>query len=368
MWQLLEVKARFIAQIMCGQVSTRRVEDLENAALTFAEIKAIASGNPLVMEKVRVDTEIRKLDALRATHQNQLYRVSRQMAELPYSIERLRQMIAQIQADIRLRNEQDTESFSMKIGNREYSGKGAREEAAKALTYLVLTWKDDEARELRAHFRGFQILSQGKRASFLEPAPVPSLFVHGSGTYTATLNQPKGGHDADTPMSKLDIAMATKNNATLFDNGGGSDRIFGDRRLALTLLTFQCFSPGGRIGVALWGGLDTGDGSSEHAPCVSGGVLHTFHRGSDLCETFHLNLLHKQQVRQLFGDSRWGRPVWESMPISASDGAAYENATQTYLGRLASLARAVRLSGDGCAMLYANGLTYPENESPRRQR
>jgi hypothetical protein len=140
------------------------------------------------MEKVRVDTEIRKLDALRATHQNQLYRVGRQMAELPYSIERSRQMIAQIQADIALRNTQDTESFSMKIGNREYSGKGAREEAAKALTYLVLTWKDDEARELRAHFRGSQILSQGKRPSFLEPNPVPSLFVHGSGTYTATLN------------------------------------------------------------------------------------------------------------------------------------------------------------------------------------
>ncbi|MGI9072239.1 MAG: hypothetical protein ACR2JB_13220 [Bryobacteraceae bacterium] len=188
MWQLLEVKARFIAQVMCGQVSTRRVEDLENAALTFAEIKAIASGNPPVMEKVRVDTEIRKLDALRATHQNQLYRVRRQMAELPYSIERSRQMVAHIHADVTLRNAQDTESFSMTIGNREYSGRGAREEAAKALTYLVLTWKDDKARELRARFRGFRIFSQGKRLSFLEPDPIPSLFVCGSGTYTATLN------------------------------------------------------------------------------------------------------------------------------------------------------------------------------------
>ncbi|MGI8961637.1 MAG: hypothetical protein ACR2IV_18130, partial [Bryobacteraceae bacterium] len=188
MWQLLEVKARFIAQVMCGHVSTRRVEDLENAALTFAEIKAIASGNPLVMEKVRLDTEIRKLDALRATHQNQLYRVGRQMAELPYSIERSRQMIAQIHADIALRDVHETESFSMTIGNREYSAKGAREEAAKALTFLVLTWKDDEARELRGHFRGFEIFSQGKRPSFLEPNPAPSLFIRGNGTYTATLN------------------------------------------------------------------------------------------------------------------------------------------------------------------------------------
>jgi len=138
MWQLLEVKARFIGQVMCGQVSTRRVEDLENSALTFAEIKAIASGNPLVMEKVRVDTEIRKLDSLRAAHQNQIYRVSRQMAVLPHSIEHCRQTIAQIHSDIALHDAQDTDSFSMSIGNREYSGKGAREDASKALTYFVI--------------------------------------------------------------------------------------------------------------------------------------------------------------------------------------------------------------------------------------
>jgi N12 class adenine-specific DNA methylase len=188
MWQLLEVKARFIAQVMCGQVSTRRVEDLENAALTFAEIKAIASGNPLVMEKVRVDTEIRKLDALRAVHHNQMYRVSRQMAELPFHIERSCQAIAQMKSDIALRDAHGTESFSMTIGNREYTGKGAREQAATALVDAVLAWKDDEARDIRAHYRGFQILSQGKRPSFLEPDPVPALFVRGSGTYTAALN------------------------------------------------------------------------------------------------------------------------------------------------------------------------------------
>ncbi len=187
-WQLLEVKARFIAQVMCGDVSTRRVEDLENAALTFAEIKAIASGNPLVMEKVRVDTEIRKLDALRASHQNQLYRVTREVSELPFRVERSKQMIEQIEADIALRERNDSESFSMTIGNRTFTGKGSREEAAKALTYLILTWKDDESRQVRAHFHGFDILSQGKRPSFLESDPVPSLFLRGSGTYSASLN------------------------------------------------------------------------------------------------------------------------------------------------------------------------------------
>ena len=58
MWQTLETKARFIQQVMNGSTSVRQAEDIEGGALTYAEIKAIASGNPAVMEKVKVDTEI----------------------------------------------------------------------------------------------------------------------------------------------------------------------------------------------------------------------------------------------------------------------------------------------------------------------
>ncbi|HEX4227841.1 MAG TPA: hypothetical protein VHZ07_04175 [Bryobacteraceae bacterium] len=55
-------QARFINQVMNGSVAVHQAEDLDAGALTFAEIKAIASGNPAVMEKVNVDTEVRKLD------------------------------------------------------------------------------------------------------------------------------------------------------------------------------------------------------------------------------------------------------------------------------------------------------------------
>ena len=75
MWQTLETKARFIQQVMNGSVTVRQAEDLEGGALTYAEIKAIASGNPAVMEKVKVDTEIRKLDQLRASHINQQHKI-----------------------------------------------------------------------------------------------------------------------------------------------------------------------------------------------------------------------------------------------------------------------------------------------------
>ena len=73
---------------MNGSVTVRQAEDLEGGALTYAEIKAIASGNPAVMEKVKVDTEIRKLDQLRAAHINQQHNIRWQIKSLPEQIER----------------------------------------------------------------------------------------------------------------------------------------------------------------------------------------------------------------------------------------------------------------------------------------
>jgi transposase len=68
MWQTLETKAKFIAQVMSGDMTIRRLEDLDSAALIYAEVKAIASGNPLVIEKAQVDAELMRLTRLRSAH------------------------------------------------------------------------------------------------------------------------------------------------------------------------------------------------------------------------------------------------------------------------------------------------------------
>ncbi len=102
MWQTLETKARFIQQVMSGETSVREAEDLERGALSYAEIKAIASGNPAVMEKVRIDTEVRRIDMLRAAHLNQQYEIGRQVRELPERIERSREYHAGLLTDIGL--------------------------------------------------------------------------------------------------------------------------------------------------------------------------------------------------------------------------------------------------------------------------
>jgi len=190
MWQTLETKARFIQQVMSGQTSVRTADDLEGGALTYAEIKAIASGNPAVMEKVKVDTEIRKLDQLRAAHLNQQHNIRWQIRNLPDTIAQAQQTLASVQEDIATRDAHEGGEFAMFVGMREFRGKGAREEAAKALTYAVLSWREDFTLQLRGYFRGFSILSRGKRLTglALDGEPVPELFIKGRSLYSANLN------------------------------------------------------------------------------------------------------------------------------------------------------------------------------------
>ena len=161
------------------------------------------------------------------------------------------------------------------------------------------------------------------------------------------------------PATKLDLTLASGNNASLFDNAAGIPRAVSPERLALMLLAFQCFSPGGRIGVAKWNGADTpGKGSSNHSPCTPSSMLHTYLQGASLLEMIHLNLLTKEEGSDL-GPKGWGCPVWEKPVNTANDKEAIANATGSYLGRLMPMSRAIRLDAEGRQMILANGLDYP---------
>ena len=184
MWQTLETKARFINQVMNGSVTVRQAEDLEGGALTYAEIKAIASGNPAVMEKVKVDTEIRKLDQLRASHINQQHKIRWEIKSMPEKIDSARKYHAAVTTDVATRDSHADADFTMKVGNREFSGKGAREDAGNALNTVVMSWRDDQTLQRRGHYKGFEILSRGGPFKDSEP----ELLVRGRATYKANLN------------------------------------------------------------------------------------------------------------------------------------------------------------------------------------
>jgi hypothetical protein len=251
MWQTLETKARFIQQVMRGETSVRSAEDLESGALTYAEIKAIASGNPAVVEKIKIDTEIRKLDQLRAVHANQQRHIRWEIRDLPRQIADAKQHLANIEADVATRNASESSEFTMKVGNRVFSGKGAREEAAKALTFAVLSWRDDQTTQPRGDFRGFEILSRGKTGGFRmlqEDERLPELFVRGRATYSANLNatNPVGtAQSIEHTLRSLDrLATEQQNRVTriekeLADYQSQADRPFEHEERLKELLTRQ---------------------------------------------------------------------------------------------------------------------------------
>jgi hypothetical protein len=73
LYQLVENKQKFIAQIMTGKTPVRMAEDIDETALSYAEIKALATGNPLIIEKARLESDVSRLNILHASHLSQKY-------------------------------------------------------------------------------------------------------------------------------------------------------------------------------------------------------------------------------------------------------------------------------------------------------
>lgn len=155
--------------------------------------------------------------------------------------------------------------------------------------------------------------------------------------------------------SKLDFALATGNSTTLFDNAGGSQRIFCPDILAIQLLTHQNFSPGGLIGDVQWNGIAMGR-TSNHSPCVVKAMLHAYVVQGLLLKTVCANLISAEQVNIL--NCEWGAPIWEKMPDGPKAIENVKNATQTYLGRLVPMSRVVKLSRDGRSMVMGAAFPY----------
>ncbi|MBU2102802.1 MAG: type I-E CRISPR-associated protein Cse1/CasA [Candidatus Omnitrophota bacterium] len=169
--------------------------------------------------------------------------------------------------------------------------------------------------------------------------------------------------DLLTPISKLDIALATGNKSTLFDHYAGidSERILDEKQIAIGLITYQNFSASGRIGIVIWDRVESpGKGASFPAPGIDKLMLHTFLRGKNILHTIALNLLTKDIAARHYGKSDvWGRPVWEMFPHGYSDDDALNNATRTYLGRLVPISRSIKIRRKEQDMILANGFKYP---------
>src|SRR5437588_9381774 len=101
MWQALETKARFINQVMSGANAARRAEDIGGQELSYAEVKAIASGNPAVLTLAEADAELQRLAILRKNHRDEQYLARLNLKELPDRIKSLGRRIEALTADSR---------------------------------------------------------------------------------------------------------------------------------------------------------------------------------------------------------------------------------------------------------------------------
>ena len=102
LWQTIENKQKFISQIMTSKTPARVAEDVDESSLNYAEIKALATGNPLIKEKMDLDNEVVKLKMLESNYKSNRYRLEDKVVKsYPEEIKRLETLIEAVREDIR---------------------------------------------------------------------------------------------------------------------------------------------------------------------------------------------------------------------------------------------------------------------------
>ena len=158
LYQLVENKQKFIAQIMTSKSPVRVADDVDETALSYSEIKALATGNPLIIEKCNLDMEVARLNMLKASHLNQVYALEELVyRKYPEEITRLTERIAGYEQDVALAaaHPKAQEGFcGMEVDGKHYTEK---EDAGKAIIDVCTRMTGSDA-VLLGQYRGFSMV------------------------------------------------------------------------------------------------------------------------------------------------------------------------------------------------------------------
>jgi hypothetical protein len=194
---LVENKQKFIAQIMTSKTPVRVAEDVDETALSYAEIKALATGNPLIIEKCQLEMDVNKLKILQASHLSQRYALEDKiMKEYPQEIKRLTERITGYKADMEIvaKSPADKDHFPpMKIGGIFYAEKA---DAGKALIDACKAMTSPDPVNI-GEYRGF-----GMILSFDSFSKEYRVTLQGKLTHTVSL-----GSDIHGNLTRLDNAL-----------------------------------------------------------------------------------------------------------------------------------------------------------------
>ena len=161
MWQILENKQKFISQIMTSKSPVRACEDVDDTALSYAEIKALATGNEYIKEKMDLDVQVSKLKLLKANHTSQIYRLESDIAKrYPVQITALKEKIAGMRVDadvVKGIDLQDNDHFAMTVGGKLYTDK---KEAGVALISAASSLRSVKSAGQIGEYHGFALSSE----------------------------------------------------------------------------------------------------------------------------------------------------------------------------------------------------------------
>ena len=213
MWQALETKARFISQVMTGENAARRAEDIGGQELSYAEVKAIASGNPAVLTLADADGELQRLAILRKNHADEQYLAGKAKRELPATIERISGRIDGLTADLAtiVAHERDP----LMLGDRSFRHDEAVTALGRRLDAVPERVRDTERYPLgRYHGLAFGLVVYPNGASevYLEGAltrhGMLSRDHRGPRAVLNALDRLSGSYQSQCELSRQELAIA----------------------------------------------------------------------------------------------------------------------------------------------------------------
>jgi N12 class adenine-specific DNA methylase len=184
MWQALETKARFIGQVISGTNALRRAEDIGGQELSYAEVKAIASGNPAVLTLAEADAELQRLNLLKKTHLDEQYVARRGVRDLPDRIKSLNDRLTKLTDDEATATKHSADPIT--IGKRAWSHKDAPNAMADQIDRLPRNVRDTTRVPLGI-YRGLRF------GLVLHPQFPPDVYLDGAITRQSTLSRDHQG-------------------------------------------------------------------------------------------------------------------------------------------------------------------------------
>ena len=156
-WSLVENKQRFISQVMTSKSVSRTCEDIDEATLSYAEIKAVATGNPMIREKMEIDNDVQRLKLLKASYDSQRYSLQDNfMIRFPKLIKAAEEKLVCVREDLKARDAAllTSAEFAITVGNVTFT---ERTDGGASMLEAVSKCKTGETSPIGS-FKGFELL------------------------------------------------------------------------------------------------------------------------------------------------------------------------------------------------------------------